>query len=105
MDFQRTLERVHSDGPTDTERTVRRPGDDIAERLLGLAAAVVKLLPALAETPGAKAIVKQLERCGPAGGVNYEEARGLSSSVKLERSRRELCGLRAQGENRAQGSA
>jgi four helix bundle protein len=54
----------------------RRKGDDIADRLLNLGAAVVKLLPALAKRPGGKAIAKQLERCGPAGGSNYEEARG-----------------------------
>ena len=57
----------------------RRKGDDIAERLLDLGAAVIKLLPALARKPGGKPIVKQLERCGPAGGSNYEEARGAES--------------------------
>jgi four helix bundle protein len=57
----------------------RRKGDDIADRLLNLGAAVVKLLPALGKRPGGKAIVKQLERCGPAGGSNYEEARGAES--------------------------
>jgi len=39
----------------------RRKGDDIADRLLNLGAAVVKLLPALGKRPGGKAIVKQLE--------------------------------------------
>jgi four helix bundle protein len=58
---------------------LRRKGDDIAERLLDLGAAVIKLLPALARKPGGKPIVKQLERCGPAGGSNYEEARGAQS--------------------------
>lgn len=64
-----------------TERTPHptRKGDDIAERLLGLGAAVVKLLDALSQRPGAKNLVKQLERCGPAGGANYEEARGAES--------------------------
>jgi four helix bundle protein len=64
-----------------TERTSRpaRKGDDIAERLLALGAAVVKLLDALSQRPGAKSLVKQLERCGPAGGANYEEARGAES--------------------------
>ena len=57
----------------------RRKGDDIADRLLNLGAAVVKLLPALGKKPGGKAVVKQLERCGPAGGSNYEEARGAGS--------------------------
>jgi len=64
-----------------TECTTRPPGkgDDIAERLLALAAAVVKLLEALSQRPGAKNLVEQLERCGPAGGANYEEARGAES--------------------------
>ena len=51
----------------------------VAERLLDLGAAVVRLLPVLARKPGGKAIVSQLERCGPAGGSNYEEARGAES--------------------------
>jgi len=57
----------------------RRKGDDIAERLLDLGAAVVRLLPALSKKPGGKAVAKQLERCGPAGGANHEEARGAES--------------------------
>ena len=85
----------------------RRKGDDIADRLLDLGAAVLKLLPAIGKKPGGKAIVKQLEpkwteaceagrsprrststgsteparseRCGPAGGSNFEEARGAES--------------------------
>jgi four helix bundle protein len=56
-----------------------RKGDDIADRLLALAAAVIRLLPSLSERPAARSIVKQLERCGPAGGANYEEARGAES--------------------------
>ena len=80
MNPQRRTERAIPDSNANAERSLRpRPGDDIAERLLGLAVAVVKLLPALADEPGAKAIVKQLERCGPAGGSNYEEARGAES--------------------------
>ena len=64
-----------------TERRTRprRKGDDIAERLLDLGAAVIKLLPQLAKKPGGKAVVKQLERCGRADGANYEEARGAES--------------------------
>jgi four helix bundle protein len=57
----------------------RRKGDDIADRLLDLGAAVVRLLPQLAKKPAGRTIVKQLERCGPAGGSNYEEARGAES--------------------------
>lgn len=64
-----------------TERRTRphRKGDDISERLLDLGAAVIKLLAQLATKPGGKTVVKQLERCGPAGGSNYEEARGAES--------------------------
>ena len=57
----------------------RFKGDDIANRLLDLAAGVIKLLPSLSKQPGAASLVKQLERCGPAGGANYEEARGAES--------------------------
>ena len=57
----------------------RFKGDDIAERLLELAAGVVRLLPSLSKQPSATSLVKQLERCGPAGGANYEEARGAES--------------------------
>ena len=56
-----------------------RPGDDIADRLLDLAAGVLGLLPELADRPNGKNVVKQLERCGSAGGANYEEARGAES--------------------------
>ena len=58
-----------------------RKGDDIAERLLDIAAGVIKLLPALGDLPGARSVVKQLERCGPSAGANYEEARGAESSA------------------------
>lgn len=40
---------------------------------------MIKLLPALRTQPGASSLTKQLERCGPAGGANYEEARGAES--------------------------
>ncbi|MBN4050187.1 four helix bundle protein [Desulfobulbus sp. AH-315-M07] len=63
------------------QRTTQRQqkGDDIAERLLDLAAEAIKLLPELVNAPSAKNLAKQLERCGPAGGANYEEARGAES--------------------------
>ena len=59
--------------------TASQPGDDIAERLLDIAAAVIWLLPVLGDKPGGKNLVNQLERCGPGGGANYEEARGAES--------------------------
>jgi four helix bundle protein len=59
----------------------RRKGDDIAERLLTLGAGVIQLLPALGRKPGGRTLAKQLERCGPAGGSNYEEARGAESAA------------------------
>ena len=49
------------------------------QRLLALAAAVVRLLPILGEHLAARSLVKHLERCGPAGGANYKEARGAES--------------------------
>jgi four helix bundle protein len=64
-----------------TERRIGayRKGDDIAERLLDLGAAVIRLLAKLGRKPAGRTVVKQLERCGPAGGSNYEEARGAES--------------------------
>ncbi len=59
--------------------TASQPGDDIAERLLDIAAAVIWLLPVLGDKPAGKNLVNQLERCGPGGGANYEEARGAES--------------------------
>ena len=71
-----------AEGAVNTQRPAsRRKGDDIAERLLDLAAAVLGLLTELSPKPGAKSLVKQLERCAPAGGANYEEARGAESSA------------------------
>ena len=64
---------------TERKTRPRRRGDDIADRLLDLGAAVIKLLPQIAKKPGGKAVVKQMERCGPAGGANFEEARGAES--------------------------
>lgn len=58
-----------------------RKGDDIAERLLDIAAGVIQLLPVLGDQPGARSVVRQLERCGPSAGANYEEARGAESSA------------------------
>jgi four helix bundle protein len=58
---------------------VRRKGDDIAERLLDLGVGVLRLTPLLCDRPGAFAVARQLERCGPAGGALYEEARGAES--------------------------
>ena len=73
------LETGNRNSNAQRESSPGRKGDDIAERLLDLAAAVIKLLAALRNQPGASNLVKQLERCGPAGGANYEEARGAES--------------------------
>jgi four helix bundle protein len=75
----RSQETGDRNGGADQPNQSLRLGDDIAERLLDLAAGVVRLLPALCQQPGATALAKQLERCGPAGGANYEEARGAES--------------------------
>jgi four helix bundle protein len=56
-----------------------RKGDDIAERLLALAAQVLRLLPSLPKAVGVANLVRQLERSAPAGGANFEEARGAES--------------------------
>ncbi len=54
-------------------------GDEIVEGLLDIGAAVIWLVPALGDKPGGKNLMSQLERCGPGGGANYEEARGAES--------------------------
>jgi len=40
---------------------------------------VLKLLPTVRRQVGVANLVKQLEKCAPAGGANYEEARGAES--------------------------
>ena len=54
-------------------------GDDIADRLIDLAAAVLKLVPRIHRHTTGRNIAKQLERCATSGGANYEEARGAES--------------------------
>jgi len=72
-DERRTqLEASNSNANARHGTPTRFKGDDIAERLLDLAAGVVRLLPSLGKQPGAASLVKQLERCAPAGGANYE---------------------------------
>ena len=54
-------------------------GDDIAERLLEFAVAVLKITARLpANSPGLY-LASQLVRAGTAGGAHYEEARGAES--------------------------
>jgi four helix bundle protein len=79
MNDERRSQLGTRNSDANAEHGTQRKGDDIAERLLDLAAGVVKLLPQLSKQPGAASLVKQLERCGPAGGANYEEARGAES--------------------------
>jgi four helix bundle protein len=81
MNEQAGTELATGNSNANTERKPQPPrkGDDIAERLLALGAAVIKLLDPLSQRPGAKNLVKQLERCGAAGGANYEEAHGAES--------------------------
>ena len=57
----------------------RRKGDDIAERLLQLAADVLKMVDRIPDGAGTQNAIRQLERCATAGGANYEEARGAES--------------------------
>jgi four helix bundle protein len=54
-------------------------GDDIAERLLVFAVAVLEITTRLpANSPG-RHLASQLARAGTAGGAHYEEARGAES--------------------------
>jgi len=54
-------------------------GDDIAERLLDFAVEVLRLVKAIKKQPNGGNAARQLERCGPAAGSNYEEARAAES--------------------------
>lgn len=56
-------------------------GDDISNRLIDLAAGVLKLVPSLRRHPVGLNIARQLERCAASGGANYEEARGAESAA------------------------
>ncbi len=54
-------------------------GDDINERLIGVAARVIKVVDALPDTLAGHHVAGQLVRCGTSPGANYEEARGAES--------------------------
>ena len=56
-------------------------GDDIANRLLDLAVACLRLAAELDATPASKHVARQLIRCSTSGGANYEEARAAESSA------------------------
>ena len=56
-------------------------GDDIANRLLDLAVAGLRLAAELEDNAVAKHIARQLIRCSTSGGANYEEARSAESSA------------------------
>lgn len=69
-------------------------GEDIADRLVEVAARVIKVVDALPDRPAGKHLAGQLLRCGTAPGAHYEEARGGESSRdfihKLALARKEL---------------
>lgn len=54
-------------------------GDDISERLVRFAVAVIKVVDSLPDTPTGKHLANQLLRSGTSPGANYEEARGAES--------------------------
>ena len=56
-----------------------RRGDDLANRLLQFAAAVLQLVAKLPTDPPSKNIARQLSRAVTAAGANYAEARGAES--------------------------
>ncbi len=51
-------------------------GDDIQERLIDFAVAIIKLCASLPHTLSGKHIAGQLLRCGTSPAPNYAEARG-----------------------------
>lgn len=54
-------------------------GDDIAQRMVGFAVHVIKVVDSLPDTPPGKHLANQLLRSGTSPGANYEEARGAES--------------------------
>jgi four helix bundle protein len=52
-----------------------RVGGDIAERLLDLALATIRLAGRLPKDTAGRHVASQLVRCATGGGANYEEAR------------------------------
>ena len=55
-------------------------GDDIQERLIAFAVAIIKFCSSLPKTPEGKHIAGQLLRCGTSPAPNYGEARGGEST-------------------------
>ena len=55
-------------------------GDDIQERLIGFAVAIIKFCSDLPKGHAAKHISSQLIRCGTSPAPNYGEARGAEST-------------------------
>lgn len=55
-------------------------GDDIQDRMINLAVAIIKLCDALPETRAGKHAAGQLLRCGTSPAPNYGEARGAEST-------------------------
>jgi four helix bundle protein len=56
-----------------------RKGSDIAERLLGLGARIVRLTRVLPKDAASRHITLQVVRSATSGGANYEEARAAES--------------------------
>jgi four helix bundle protein len=65
-------------GTGNRERGIKR-GSDIAERLLALAVAVVRLTKYLPKDTAGRHVASQLLRSSTSCGANYEEARGAES--------------------------
>jgi four helix bundle protein len=88
----------------DVTQIAKRRGDDIAERLLGFAARIGKLVDALPETRLSRHIAAQLVRSGTSLAPNYEEARGAESKkdfvhklgICLKELRESCCWLRSE---------
>ena len=55
-------------------------GDDIADRLLDLGVACLRLAGELERTPTGKHVARQLSRSATSGGANYGEARSAESA-------------------------
>ncbi|MBY0524334.1 MAG: four helix bundle protein [Gemmataceae bacterium] len=65
--------------PNAEEAGLARKGDDLAERLLRLAARIGRVVDALPETRMGRHVAGQLVRCGTSPAPNYAEARGAES--------------------------
>src|SRR5512145_304312 len=77
--FYMSYEPANRRPATGNRQPAMRMGNDIAERLLELGLAAIRLASSLPKDPAARHVGLQLVRSATGAGANYEEARGAES--------------------------